>query len=97
MKKKLNILKKLRKTFNHKDTKKSRRKRIVLLILIFLGLLNIYNISKNYFLDEKVKKLESILNSYYVEKKKIKIDKIYFNDNFKLKDYINTKYKIKSL
>jgi hypothetical protein len=97
MKKKLNILKKLRKTFNHKNTKKSRRKRIVLLILIFLGLLNIYNISKNYFLDEKVKKLESILNSYYVEKKKIKIDKIYFNDNFKLKDYINTKYKIKSL
>ena len=52
-----------------------------------MKLFNIYNISENYFLKQKIYK-------YEIEEKKIKIDKIYFNDNFKLKNYINTKYKI---
>lgn len=86
----MKILKIFKKLLSKKDKKDTKRKKIIFFVILILWLFNIYNISENYFLKQEISK-------YEIEERKIKIDRIYFNQNSSLNDYSETKYKIEKL
>jgi len=84
IKEKLEII--LNKFFKNKKLE-NKKKKILISILIFLWLFNIYLLIQNFNLENRLK----IKN---VKNKQIKIDRKYFWDNLNLKNYSETKYKI---
>lgn len=77
-----------------KNKNENKKKRLIFSVIIILWLLNIYNIYANYTLEKEKHLIEKQLLSYKIDDKKIKINRNYFNDNIKLNNYSQTRYKI---
>ena len=86
----MRILEKLKLNFSFfKKQKMNKDKKIVIIfIIIFLWTFNIYNLYINYSLNQTIERYEYKSN-------KIIIDRNYFNENIILKDYSDSRYKIK--